>query len=136
MERSVLKRCASEQEKVAKLRVDMVVIKEGFPNTNEIKELFQETNKSKKLSKGGEYLVNDEEKHKERYLHSSGSKGEGEELLRPWVKTWNFPCLKGMTPQGWCQKQIEQKKLNCRDITLQGYNLTFKIKFHHKIQRT
>jgi len=40
-----------------------------------------------------------------------------------------------MTPQGWCDKQIKHQKINCKDISLQGSNLTFKIRFHHSIQR-
>jgi len=93
---SALEIWASKQGKVVdKLNADMTVIKESLSNMKEIKELLQELKKSKKLSEGGEYLINDEEKKEERYLHSTRSDENGEELLRPCVKTVELPMFEG-----------------------------------------
>lgn len=108
---------ASEQRKVvAELKSNMAIINESLQDKKEIKELLQEINKSKKLSEGGEYFVNNEEKEEKRYLHSSRLDEEGEELLRPWIKTVECPVFE----RNDSSRLVSQANQTSKD-QLQGY---------------
>jgi len=61
----------NDQEKVnAEVKMDLAIIKDKLQDIKEIKELQQEIKKSSKLYEG------------RKYLHTSRSDEEGEELLR------------------------------------------------------
>ncbi|WVZ25214.1 hypothetical protein V8G54_003758, partial [Vigna mungo] len=91
-------------------------LKSGLQDKKEIKELLQEIKKSKKLSEGGEYFVNNEEKEEKRYLHSSRLDEEGEELLRPWIKTVECPVFE----ENDSSRLVSQANQTSKD-QLQGY---------------
>jgi len=69
-----------------------------------IKEILQDIKKGDRMSKGGESLVNEEEKKEERSRQGNKSDVEDEGELKPWTRRVELPVFEGMDPMGWLSR--------------------------------
>ena len=102
---AAVEKLTSEQEKWnSEIRAKILGLKEGMLELKEIKEMLQDLKKGDRRSKGGESLVNGEERREEPSRQENQWEKENEGEMKLWTRRVELQVFEGVDPMGWLAK--------------------------------